>query len=54
MVIKGWDEGIALLNKGAKAVLYIPSQMAYGEQSPSPKIPANSILIFDVELVDFK
>jgi FKBP-type peptidyl-prolyl cis-trans isomerase FkpA len=50
-VIAGWDEGIALLNKGAKATLFIPSSMAYGEQSPSPKIPANSILIFDVELV---
>lgn len=53
-VIAGWDEGIALLNKGAKATLYIPSTMAYGAQSPSPKIPANGILIFDVELVSFK
>ena len=54
MVIAGWDEGLALLNKGAKAVLYIPSYLAYGAQSPSPKIPSNSILIFDVELLDFK
>ncbi|HQE11492.1 MAG TPA: FKBP-type peptidyl-prolyl cis-trans isomerase [Flavipsychrobacter sp.] len=51
-VIKGWDEGITLLNKGAKATLYIPSRYAYGPQSPSPKIPANSVLIFDVEVVD--
>lgn len=51
-VIKGWDEGIALLNKGAKATLYIPSNLAYGTNSPSPKIPANSVLIFEVELVD--
>jgi len=51
-VIKGWDEGIALLNKGSKATLYLPSRMAYGAASPSTKIPANSILIFDVELVD--
>lgn len=50
-VIKGWDEGIALLNPGAKATLYIPSHMAYGAQSPSPKIPAHSILVFDVELI---
>ncbi|SMD33778.1 FKBP-type peptidyl-prolyl cis-trans isomerase [Reichenbachiella faecimaris] len=52
-VIMGWDEGIALLNKGAKATLYIPSTLAYGE-TETGKIPANSILKFDVELVDFK
>lgn len=51
-VIKGWDEGIALLKKGGKATLYIPSSLAYGPNTPSPKIPANSVLIFDVELVD--
>ncbi|RYZ33772.1 MAG: peptidylprolyl isomerase [Sphingobacteriales bacterium] len=53
-VIPGWDEGIALLNKGSKATFIIPSPMAYGAQSPSPDIPANSILVFDVELIDFK
>ncbi len=52
-VIKGWDEGIAQLNKGAKAKLIIPSPLAYGSQS-MPNIPANSILVFDVEVVDFK
>lgn len=52
-VILGWDEGIAQLRKGEKATLFIPSHLAYGENSPSPKIPPNSILIFDVELVDF-
>lgn len=52
-VILGWDEGIALLKKGEKATLYIPSRLAYGESSPTPKIPPGSILIFDVELVDF-
>lgn len=51
-VIKGWDEGIALLKKGGKGTLYIPSNLAYGRNSPSPKIPANSVLVFDVELVD--
>lgn len=50
-VIKGWDEGIALLKEGGKATLYIPSNLAYGKNSPSPKIPANSVLVFDVELV---
>ncbi|MEM8966076.1 MAG: FKBP-type peptidyl-prolyl cis-trans isomerase [Bacteroidota bacterium] len=52
-VIQGWDEGIALLNKGSKATLYIPSPLAYGPQSTGPIAP-NSVLIFDVELVDVK
>ncbi|RYZ52533.1 MAG: peptidylprolyl isomerase [Sphingobacteriales bacterium] len=51
-VIAGWDEGLMLLNKGGKATLYIPSGLAYGERSPSPKIPANGILIFDVEVTE--
>jgi len=53
-VIRGWDIGFLLLNKGAKATLYIPSELAYGANSPSAKIPANSPMIFEVELVDFK
>ncbi len=53
MVISGWDIGFALLNKGAKATLYIPSNLAYGENGQGP-IPANAPLIFDVELVDIK
>lgn len=50
-VIHGWDEGIALLNEGTKARLYIPSPMAYGEQQRSEIIVANAILEFEVELV---
>ena len=56
-VIRGWDEGIALMKQGGKATFYIPSGLAYGAQSrpgspANPKgIPANSILLFDVELV---
>ena len=56
-VIKGWDEGISYLKPGSKAIFYIPSSLAYGAQSrpgnaANPKgIPANSVLIFDVELV---
>ncbi len=53
-VIKGWDEGVQLLKKGTKASFYIPSQMAYGAQSPTPAIPPNSPLVFDVEVVDVK
>lgn len=52
-VILGWDEGIALLKKGEKATFFIPSRLAYGENSPTPKIPPGSTLVFDVELVDF-
>ena len=51
-VIKGWDEGIALLPKGTKGTLYIPSGLAYGSQDRGAQIPANSVLIFDVEVVD--
>jgi len=53
-VIPGWDEGIALLKKGGKGVLYVPSGLAYGAHSPNPNIPDNAILMFDVELVDAK
>ncbi|TAG56860.1 MAG: peptidylprolyl isomerase [Cytophagales bacterium] len=53
-VIPGWDEGLALLNTGAQAKLIIPSRLGYGPMQMSEKIPANSILIFDVELVKFK
>ncbi|GMV87405.1 MAG: hypothetical protein AMXMBFR81_03360 [Chthonomonas sp.] len=50
-VIKGWDEGLVGLKKGGKRTLRIPSDMAYGPQGRE-KIPPNSDLIFDVELVD--
>jgi FKBP-type peptidyl-prolyl cis-trans isomerase FkpA len=50
-VIKGWDEGLKLLNKGAKATLYIPGKMAYGPQ-PGPNGKPFENLLFDVELVD--
>ena len=53
-VIKGWDEGISLLNKGAKATLYIPSTLAYGSRGSGPTIGPNTVLKFDVELIDFR
>jgi FKBP-type peptidyl-prolyl cis-trans isomerase FkpA len=54
-VIQGWDEGIMCLLQGAKARLFVPSTLAYGSQSVgNGLIPANSILIFDVELMDVK
>ncbi len=50
-VIKGWDEGIALMKKGGKATLIIPSTLGYGT-SQVGSIPAYSTLIFTVELTD--
>lgn len=52
-VILGWQEGIPLFGKGGRGTLLIPSYLAYGNNSPSPLIPNNSVLIFDVELLDF-
>lgn len=52
-VIKGWDEGIALMSKGEKGILYIPYDLAYGPRQNGP-IPAFANLIFEVELVDFE
>ena len=52
-VIQGWQEGIPLFKKGGKGVLLIPSALGYGAQAQS-SIPANSVLIFDIELLDVK
>ncbi|AMR31512.1 peptidylprolyl isomerase [Mucilaginibacter sp. PAMC 26640] len=50
-VIRGWDEGLLLLNEGTKATFIIPSALGYGEQGSGPGIPPFSTLVFDVELV---
>jgi len=52
-VIKGWDEGIALMNVGGKATLIIPSAIGYGDRDMGT-IPPYSTLVFDVELLDVK
>ncbi len=54
MMIPGVDEGVEYLKKGTKATLYLPSGLAYGPNSPSPKIPANAIMVFDVEIMEVK
>ena len=53
-VIKGWVEGLQLMSVGAKYEFYISGDLAYGEQPPSPTIPLNSTLIFQIELLSIK
>lgn len=52
-VVIGWKEGIPLFGKGGKGTILIPSEMAYGSRAMGP-IPPNSVLVFDLEIIDFE
>lgn len=51
-VVPGFKEGLKMMSPGSKMILYIPGNLAYGVNSPSPEIPPMSTLVFEVELVD--
>jgi FKBP-type peptidyl-prolyl cis-trans isomerase FkpA len=53
-LIVGWQIGLPLIKEGGNIILLVPSAMAYGCESPAPEIPANSILVFNINLIDVK
>jgi FKBP-type peptidyl-prolyl cis-trans isomerase len=53
-VIEGWQKGVPGMKVGGTRRLIIPAAQAYGSASPSPNIPANSDLVFDIELTEIK
>ncbi len=53
-VIQGWREALALMSPGAKWRLFIPPELAYGAKPPTPAIPPNALLVFDVELLSIE
>jgi len=52
-LITGWQIGVPFINTGGTIMLLLPSRYGYGDNSPSPTIPNNSVLIFTIQLVSF-
>ena len=52
-VIKGWTEALQLMKEGDKWQLFVPPELGYGEKGTGP-IPGNTILVFEVELIEVK
>ena len=52
-VVPGFSEALQLMQKGGEYRIWIPSDLAYGKASPGPAVPPDSLLIFDVTLIDF-
>jgi FKBP-type peptidyl-prolyl cis-trans isomerase FklB len=52
-VIKGWTEALQLMKEGDKWQLYVPPELGYGEKGTGP-IPGNTVLVFEVELIEVK
>ena len=50
-VIPGWTQALQLMRPGDTWMIYLPAKLGYGAESPSPDIPANSVLIFKIELI---
>ncbi len=53
-VIPGWEKALTLMNKGSRGIFIFPSHLAYGTKGSRDGVPPNSIVVFDVELVDVK
>lgn len=53
-VIAGWTEGVQLMSVGSKFKFTIPSELAYGENGNPPRIPGNSVLQFEIELLEIQ
>jgi len=52
-LIEGYKEGLLLMKKNARYKFFIPSELAWGKKGTGTKIPPNSVLLFDVRLIDF-
>ncbi|AHE57355.1 FKBP-type peptidyl-prolyl cis-trans isomerase [Sphingomonas sanxanigenens] len=52
-MVPGFSEALKLMPRGSKFQLWLPPKLGYGEQSPSPQIPPNSVLVFEVDMLQF-